>query len=258
MSKPEDSTNRPAKAGGLVLPVERFRALLREQYTERPALAAEIDSEEWFLKRQRGEPSPPLTAAEAKEFAAAVEALNTFYRRVRNYEERLRGIDEDDVERDIGPIEQATGVDLNIWTHVFDCRSQVFSADGVRHVGHLYRDVSCYADPEPQPSAAQLNGPTVADPAPSASESESAEEQTKRRGGGRTPVVDWAMVGAQVFFLMEENGEFAPNKPGWNAQARLEEAIENFCDAKFGIRPGIISIRTHIRGPLELWRRSKT
>jgi hypothetical protein len=76
--------------------------------------------------------------------------------------------------------------------------------------------------------------------------------------GGRPPVVDWKMVGEEVFRLMNHHNEFSDDDPEWNAQARLESAIADFCETTFGIRPGETTIREHIREPLERWRRSRS
>jgi hypothetical protein len=147
----------------LILPVDRFRAILREQYPERPALADEIDSPEWFTKRQWDPPTEGTT--ELKEYLAAGKAMDTFYQRVKTYEERLRGIAEDDVERDLGPIEQANVVEFNIWTRRFDGRTKDFSKNApVLDVGHVYRDVWCYVDLEPSPPAAQPAAQPVSEP----------------------------------------------------------------------------------------------
>jgi hypothetical protein len=160
------------KTGGrLIRPVDSYRAVLREHYPERPALADEINSPEWFLKRQRDPPQEGTT--ELREYVAAVEAHNIFYWRVRVSEIRLRGTPEDGVPRDIDPTEQETGFEFNIWTQRFDCRTTDFF-EGARPFGHLYLNVWCYADPEPvEPAQAPPKGllePPAARPADSAVE----------------------------------------------------------------------------------------
>src|SRR5262245_13281776 len=105
----------------LIVPAEAFRALLRSHYPESPALADEIDSPDWFWKRQL---APPVAGtAAARECAAAFEALNNFYRQVAHHEIQLRGVPQDGNPRDIDAIEQAIG-DLNIWKQTFDCSQQ--------------------------------------------------------------------------------------------------------------------------------------
>jgi hypothetical protein len=76
--------------------------------------------------------------------------------------------------------------------------------------------------------------------------------------GGRPPVVDWEVVKYEVFRLMEHHGNFSPDDPEWNAQARLEEKIEDFCHDKFGMRPGRTTIQDHIAPWLREWKQGKT
>lgn len=75
----------------------------------------------------------------------------------------------------------------------------------------------------------------------------------KRKNGGRPPVVDWITVEKFVFEKMEENGHFGPDDPSWNAQARLEGAIEEFCRSKFPKVPSVASIRRHLTEILSKW-----
>jgi hypothetical protein len=76
--------------------------------------------------------------------------------------------------------------------------------------------------------------------------------------GGRPPVANWEMVEEEVFRLMNDNGEFSVDDPEWNAQARLEEAIGDFCENKFEKRPSETVIRDNIRKPLERWRQLRS
>jgi hypothetical protein len=89
-----------------------------------------------------------------------------------------------------------------------------------------------------------------------ASAHEPASEQP--HPGGRPPALNWQMVDREVFRLMDDNGEFSADDPDWNAQARLESAIANFCETKFGIRPGDTTIKDHIRPPLARWRQLRS
>jgi hypothetical protein len=229
-------------------PVEVFRSLLRTQYPERPALADEIGSEEWFLERQQGEPLQEGTA-QAREFVAAVEALNTFYRRVRKFETRLRGIDENDIERDLGPIEQATGVDLNIWKCVFDCRSLDFSFDDLgHHVGHLYRHVRCYADPEPQPLAAPRDelAPVVSEESPAVLPDEAAVADPPR-GAKRGPHQKdfWPEFENYIFDVLDYHGPPSPDDPELPDQAALERLGADFMQ-NHGWEAAESTIREHV------------
>jgi hypothetical protein len=86
---------------------------------------------------------------------------------------------------------------------------------------------------------------------------ESAKPAAAPHPGGRRPVVDWKMVREEVFRLMDYHGEFSDNDPEWNAQARLEEAIADFCENKLKRHVGGTAIRENIRESLERWRQSR-
>jgi hypothetical protein len=79
-----------------------------------------------------------------------------------------------------------------------------------------------------------------------------------RNSGGAPPIADWDMVDQKVFGLMDENGEFIDGDPEWNAQARLEKEIRDYCEATFRIRPSENTVRTHVRKALQLWRQQRT
>jgi hypothetical protein len=79
---------------------------------------------------------------------------------------------------------------------------------------------------------------------------------TANKGGrrrGRPPAVDWSVVETEVLRLMDENGNFGADSPEWNARARLEEAIESFCESKFMARPARSTIQEHIEPWLIQW-----
>jgi hypothetical protein len=79
-----------------------------------------------------------------------------------------------------------------------------------------------------------------------------------RNPGGAPPVADWGMVDQEVFRLMDENGEFIDGDPEWNAQARLEKAISDYCETTFHVHPSGNTVRTHVRKALKLWRQRRT
>ena len=79
-----------------------------------------------------------------------------------------------------------------------------------------------------------------------------------RNPGGAAPVADWGLADQEVFRLMNQNGEFIDGDPEWNAQARLEKVISDYCEATFHIRPGENTVRTHVRKALKLWRQRRT
>jgi hypothetical protein len=115
------------------------------------------------------------------------------------------------------------------------------------------------ANAQSQPSAPTTdvpvaqNAPGPNDSAPANPRTATEEEERTKQRGGRKPAVDWSMVDNKIFNLMDENGEFMVGTD-WNAQARLEESIEDFCETKFSVRPGEITIRNHVRIALKRWR----
>jgi hypothetical protein len=77
------------------------------------------------------------------------------------------------------------------------------------------------------------------------------------RKGGRPPVVEWGLVETEAIRLMEDNGEFSA-VDGWNAQERLNEELMKFCQDKFGIEPGLSTLKEHVGPCLTEWRASKS
>jgi hypothetical protein len=65
------------------------------------------------------------------------------------------------------------------------------------------------------------------------------------------------MVDERVFNLMEHHGEFTASDLDWNAQARLETAIEDFIDEKFNVIPAESTIRVHVGKALKSWREKR-
>lgn len=79
----------------------------------------------------------------------------------------------------------------------------------------------------------------------------------KKGKGGHPPTVDWTVVERETLRLMDYNGDFGANSPKWNAQARLEETLEAFCDSKFKKRPAKSTLQTHYKPWLDKWRATK-
>jgi hypothetical protein len=104
----------------------------------------------------------------------------------------------------------------------------------------------------------RLNDPAVGVQVSARAQSTSEIQSETPHPGGRRPVANWEMVEEEVFRLMNDNGEFSVDDPEWNAQARLEEAIGDFCENKFEKRPSETAIRDNIREPLERWRQSRS
>ena len=56
---------------------------------------------------------------------------------------------------------------------------------------------------------------------------------------------DWTAIEQEAYRLMQEHGDFAPTKPHWNAQARLETKLLEFCARQFDDEPGPTQLRKH-------------
>jgi hypothetical protein len=75
--------------------------------------------------------------------------------------------------------------------------------------------------------------------------------------GGRPPAVDWTVVKSEMLRLMDYHQDFGADSPEWNARARLEEALRNFCAKKFKTTPVNSTIQSHIQPWLADWRAAK-
>jgi hypothetical protein len=64
---------------------------------------------------------------------------------------------------------------------------------------------------------------------------------------------DWTAIENEARRLMEAHGDFAPTKPHWGAQARLERQLLEFCARQFDAEPGVTQLRAHIGKWLSLW-----
>jgi hypothetical protein len=78
-----------------------------------------------------------------------------------------------------------------------------------------------------------------------------------KQPGGRSPGFDWQIIKKEAIRLMNEYGDFAPNKPKWNAQARLEERLLDFCQDKWEREPSSSRLRSknYLPSWLADWRR---
>jgi hypothetical protein len=75
---------------------------------------------------------------------------------------------------------------------------------------------------------------------------------------GPKPDFDWEKIEAKCHDLMDENGDFMPDDPEWDCQARLEEALMNFCDDTWKREPSESTLRAKLPGWLSAWRKRKT
>jgi hypothetical protein len=75
---------------------------------------------------------------------------------------------------------------------------------------------------------------------------------------GRPQEYDWQAIKAKAFALMDHHGNFRPDDPEWNAQARLEEQLADFCQAEYGHAPEASSLREKLPAWLKEWREQKS
>jgi hypothetical protein len=68
---------------------------------------------------------------------------------------------------------------------------------------------------------------------------------------------DWNVIEGEARRLFDQHGDFSPDKLKWNAQARLESKLLEFCVREFGKEPGMTQTRAHIRNWLTLWRKEE-
>ena len=97
----------------------------------------------------------------------------------------------------------------------------------------------------------RLYFPTTATPAPS-------KVPGRWRKPGPKPDFDWEAIEAKCHELMDDNGDFTPDDPDWDCQARLETALMNFCQKTWRREPGGSTLRDKLPGWLLAWRQQKT
>jgi hypothetical protein len=209
---------------------DAFRAIVRANAPEREDLQ-QINSYRWFHDRQRivvGDPIEgdnlfdhlfcrgTLVAAPADQ--PAYEALRLLRDGVASAKIRLRGILKTAHPADVDPIHAREG-DLDIFAGTL-----TFEHRDIFNTKTTYTNLHCYADDLPQPKGK----------------------------GGRPRRFDPAAVAAEVQRLMDYHGEFRPDDPEWDAQARLTDAVRS----KFG-EAADSTIEDYIKEPLAKWRDSK-
>jgi hypothetical protein len=80
-----------------------------------------------------------------------------------------------------------------------------------------------------------------------------AEEGTQTRRGPK-PKYAWDAIREETFRLMDKNGDFSDDKPEWDRQARLEDALLSFCAGK---EPAHSTLQEKLPGWLADWHRQK-
>jgi hypothetical protein len=64
---------------------------------------------------------------------------------------------------------------------------------------------------------------------------------------------DWTAIEQEAFRLMQKYGDLHPTKPHWNAKARLETKLLEFCARQFDDEPGPTQLRANIGKWLSIW-----
>jgi hypothetical protein len=152
------------------------------------------------------------------------------------------------IECDVARLKQAFPEPLRVERRMLGEAEQLYAEGGSEPAARAE---------ESMPEPASAVEPAPAEPPQAEPPAESAKPAAVPHPGGRPPVVNWKMVGEEVFRLMNYHNEFSVDDPEWNAQARLEEAIAAFCEDKFNKRPSETAIKDNIREPLERWRQSR-
>jgi len=75
---------------------------------------------------------------------------------------------------------------------------------------------------------------------------------------GPKPDVDWEMIEAKCYDLMEHHGDFMPGDLDWDCQARLQEALMDYCQETWELEPSESTLREKLPGWLLTWRERKT
>jgi len=71
---------------------------------------------------------------------------------------------------------------------------------------------------------------------------------------GRKVDYDWDAIEEETYRLLDLNGDFTPARKNWSVQARLEDALLEFCDGKLGREPSPAALRRKMPEWLGLWR----
>jgi hypothetical protein len=79
-----------------------------------------------------------------------------------------------------------------------------------------------------------------------------------RQKPGPKPDFEWEKIEAKCYALMDHNGDFMPDDPEWDCQARLEEALMKFCQDMWKREPGPSTLRERLPEWLSTWHKRKT
>jgi hypothetical protein len=105
------------------------------------------------------------------------------------------------------------------------------------------------AAPPPAPSKEPTSVPTTL--------SEELSNKLRQKPGPK-PDFNWGKIEGKCYDLMDHHGDFTPDDPDWDCQARLEEALMKFCQETEGRQPAPSTLREKLPGWLLTWRERKT
>jgi hypothetical protein len=88
-------------------------------------------------------------------------------------------------------------------------------------------------------------------------EANQPEDKLKAKPGPK-PDFEWEKIETKCYDLMDHNGDFMPDDPDWDHQARLETALMSFCQETWGREPGASTLRERLPGWLSTWRKRKS
>jgi hypothetical protein len=80
--------------------------------------------------------------------------------------------------------------------------------------------------------------------------------KTSKKRGPR-PAYPWQKIEARLVQLMDYHGDFSADDPEWNAQARLEDKLMEFCEAECQRSPSPSQLRAQIKPRLAAWRNTR-
>ena len=84
------------------------------------------------------------------------------------------------------------------------------------------------------------------------------EDRPQKAKPGPKPDFEWGEIETKCYDLMDDNGDFTPDDPDWDCQARLETALMKFCQETWAREPGASTLREKLPEWLSAWRKRKT
>lgn len=85
----------------------------------------------------------------------------------------------------------------------------------------------------------------------------STEAKPLRKRGAKERI-QWGAIKIEMMRLMDHHGDFSSDDPEWDAQARLEEALKQYCQRQFGDEPSDGALRQKLPEWLDEWHSGKS